>query len=523
MDKTQFLKRFKSAEKRKQLNWDNLYKEAMELFCPQRENFYNQVSGQKKGRTVYTSAPYSALDKASNNMHSSLTPHQKRWVNLKAGRLVPKEEKKKAQETLQEITNTLFDHIHSSNFDLAVSEFYKDITIGTGALLVTGTPKEPLIFTSVPLHELYIATGALGTVDTIFRKYKLAVETIKSTWADAKLPDDFAQMMANDPTKEVELIEGTIPKKIKVFNADTGKQEEADGYGYYVCSAKHDGFIVERDMPINPWIVARWSIISGEEWGRGPGVIALNDAKTLNQFIKLHMQSMELTVHPMYTVVDDGVINIQNIRIGPGALLPVSANDGAFGATIQPLRSGGNFQAGQIEIQRLEASINDQLYTEPLGPINMPVKTATEISIRQQELSKRIGSAFGRLQYEFIKPLINACLYQLDKYNIINMNDFKVDGQTIAIEAVSPLAQGQAQDDINNVIRYVEFAMGAFGPQIALTMMKPEEIMSFIGEHLNVPKQIELSEADKAQAQQMIQALSMQQQVEQLGGQNIQQ
>lgn len=522
MNKTQFLKRFKAAEKSKQVNWDNLYREAMELFCPQRENFYNQVSGQKKGRKIYTSAPYSALDKASNNMHASLTPHQKRWVNLKAGRLIPKESKDKAQEALQDINLTLFDHIHSSNFDLAVSEFYKDVTIGTGAILVTGTEKEPLIFTSIPINELYIATGPLGTVDTVFRKYKIAVENIEGTWSDAELPDDLIQLLANDPTAEVELIEGTVPKKIKMFNSETEREEEVDGYGYYVCSAKHDGYIVERDMPINPWIVSRWSIISGEEWGRGPAIISLNDAKTLNQFIRLHMQSMEITVHPMYTVVDDGVINISNIRIGPGAMLPVSANDGAFGATIQPLRSGGNFQAGQIEIQRLEASINDQLYTEPLGPINMPVKTATEISIRQQELSKRIGSAFGRLQYEFIKPLINACLYQLDKYNRINMNDFKVDGHTIAIEPISPLAQGQAQDDINNVIRYVEFAMGAFGPQIALTMMKPEEIMEFIGQNLNIPTNIELTEEDKAKAKQQLEMLSMQQQAAQVE-QNIQQ
>lgn len=512
MNKDRFMKRFKAAEKNKQTNWKTLYREAMELFCPQREAFYNNVDGEKKGRIVYTAAPYTALDKASNNMHASLTPHMKKWVRLKAGRLIPEEQKDEAQKQLEVITDTMFDHIFTSNFDLAVSEFYKDMVIGTAALLVTGTAKNPLMFTSVPLNELYIATGEMGIIDKVFRKYKIEAENIPETWADATIPDELKKIIEEDPDKEIELIEGTIPKKIEVKNAQTGKTETVDGFGYYVCCKKYDGFLVERDLPVNPWIVSRWSIISGEEWGRGPAIIALNDAKTLNQFIKLHMQAMEMVVFPAFTVVDDGVININNIRIGPATMIPVSANDGVFGASIRPLETGGNIQAGQIEIQRLEQSINDQLYTEPLGPIDMPVKTATEIAIRQQELSKRIGSAFGRLQYEFIKPLVNACLHNLDRFGVISMNDFKVDGHTIAVEPISPLAQGQQQEDINNVMRYVEFAVGMFGPQMAMAMMKPQEVLDFIGNNLNIPEDIQLDEADKEKAQGLLAQLSLNQQ-----------
>jgi hypothetical protein len=365
------------------------------------------------------------------------------------------------------------------------------------------------------LHELCIGTGAMGVVDTVFRNYKVKAGVIEQTWDDAEIDHDLRQIIDTTPEKELEVIEGTVPQKITVFNAKTNRDEEIDGYGYYVMLAKGQKYLVQREMPVTPWIVARWSILSGEEWGRGPAIISKNDAKTLNQFIRLHMQSMELTVHPMYTIVDDGVINIAAIRIGPGAMIPVSANDGVFGPSISPLRSGGSFQAGQIEIQRLEGSINDQMYTEPLGPVTLPVKTATEISIRQQELAKRIGSAYGRLQFEFINPLINACLYQLDRFNIVDMKDFKVDGHGIAIDAVSPLAQSQAQDEMNNVQRYVEFLMGAFGPQMALTLMKPEEISAFMADQLHLPPSIQMSESERAQAKQqadaLLQQLSMQQ------------
>ena len=513
-----FRKRFKAAEKTKKVNWESLYRETMELFCPNREAFYHNVPGQKKGRLLYTSSPYSSLDKAANNIHSSMTPHMKKWIHLKPGRMIPEDRKGDATLALQDIRNVLFDHIFASNFDLAASEFFKDIMIGTAAMLITGTAKNPLVFTSVPLNELYITTGALGTVDTIFRKYKVKAGAIMETWDDATL-DETTKLLADEkPEQEISIVEGTVPAKVKVFNAELNREVEIDGFKYCVMLEKGDSYIVERDMSVNPWVVARWSVMSGEEWGRGPAIIALNDAKTLNQFVRLHMQSMELAVHPMYTIVDDGVINISAIRLGPGAAIPVSANDGVFGPSIAPLRSGGNFQVGQMEMARLEGAINDQLYTEPLGPVHLPVKTATEISIRQQELSKRIGSAYGRLQYEFVKPLINSCLYQLDRLGLIDMADFKVDGHTIAIEAESPLAQGQAQDEVNNVINYVQFAVSTFGPEVALTLMKPEEIMSFMGESLHIPQQVKMSEEDKAQAQELLSQLMMQQ-----GGQGEQQ
>ena len=516
MDIKKFLNLYKKCVQRKQ-NWERLYRDAMELFMPEREDFYESIAGQKKGRNVYTSSPAIALDKAVNNLHASLTPTHKQWLRYKAGRGIEQANREDANKQLEDVSKVVFDYMLGSNFDLSISEFYKDLFIGTAALLVSGTKQHPLIFTAVPLKELYIGTGPLGVVDKIFRSYKIKLGSIEGTWEDAVIDKELRSMIDNNPEKEVQIVEGTCPKKIKRFNMKTEKTEEIDGFGYYVSFK--DKFLVQRDMPINPWVVSRWSVLSGEEYGRGPCVVALNDAKTLNQFIRLHMQNMELAVHSMFTVVDDGVINVKNIRIGPAAMIPVSANDGVYGPSIKPLVVGGNFQVGQMEVQRLETSINSQMYADPLGRIDLPVKTATEMSLRQQELAKRIGSAFGRLQYEMAKPIADLCIYQLDKFGIINMNDFRVDGVNVAVDVVSPLAQSQAQDDINNVMRYTEFAMGTLGPQLALSLIKPEELLDFVGDQLAIPMVLQLSDQDKAafkgkmQAGEMAQAAQMAQAV----------
>ena len=63
-------------------------------------------------------------------------------------------------------------------------------------------------------------------------------------------------------------------------------------------------------------------------------------------------------------------------------------------------------------------------------------------------------------------------------------------------------------------MQYVQFAMGVFGPEIGITMMKPQKIMRFMAENLNIPEEMKFTEADEAKAMEMIQNLSMQQQVQ---------
>lgn len=511
-----FKRRFKSAKSHKQHAWENHLREAMQLFCPNREGFYRHVDGQKKGIDLYTSAPYIAMDKASNNIHSSYTPPQRKFTELKPGINVPKELKQKASADLQTINDTLFSFIFASNFDMAISEFYKDLLIGTAALLIQGTKDTPLYFTCVPLNQLYFLEGANGSVDTVFREYKVALRNIEATWGDATISNDLKTQIEESPDKEVTVIEGTIPKKIMVFDPQLNKDIEVNGFGYYVTIEKHSGYLVERELTYNPWVVARWSTLSGEIWGRGPAIVALNDAKTLNQFIKLHMQGLEITIHPVFTVVDDGIINVQNMRIQPGTTIPVSANDGVFGPSIKQLTSNRDMQSSQIEVARLEQSINDQMYTEPLGRVTLPVKTATEISIRQQELSKRIGSAYGRLNHEFRNPFINACLAVLDANGHINMNKYKVDGRIIDLESVSPLAQMQRQDEIDNLFAAIEFAAGFYGPQAAAAYYPPNKVLPFLNVELNIssdvintPEQVNDAMAKLASAAAQTQSMEM--------------
>ncbi len=82
-------------------------------------------------------------------------------------------------------------------------------------------------------------------------------------------------------------------------------------------------------MKSSPFIVARYMKVAGEIYGRGPLVTAIADIKTLNKTVELVLKNASLSIAGVYTAADDGVLNPQNVKIQPGAIIGVARNGGA--------------------------------------------------------------------------------------------------------------------------------------------------------------------------------------------------
>lgn len=488
----EIINRFENAKKRKVV-WEETYEEALEYVSPQRETFDTEFKGSRKdgGNRVFDSTSQNALFKYASNIQSSLTPPMKRWVELTPGPSLKSD--KKLKKTLQNITEIMFSNLHNSNFDTQIAESFLDLGIGTGAILAfKGTKEKPFNFVNVPLSQLYLEEGPYCRVDTSFRYFELSPRNITKQWEDANLNEDLQTALSENPDKPRKFIEATIPEKIIISEVSQDEtrqvnQREVDGFKYYVLDEASQDIIVEREMRSSPWIIFRWANLPGEIYGRGPALTALPDIKTLNKTKELLLQAASMAIFGMWTLADDGVINIENIKFGPGAVIPVSSNPGSLqGPSLSPLPTPGNPDLAQIIINDLRNSVNEMLFADALGPVDLPVKTATEISIRQQELAKRIGSAFGKLQYELISPLINRLLDILDELGLIDLGPFRVDGNVISINHVSPLAMAQDEEDVVRHIRYAEILTGLFGPEMALMLMQPDKFSTLIANKLNI-------------------------------------
>ncbi len=197
---------------------------------------------------------------------------------------------------------------------------------------------------------------------------------------------------------------------------------------------------------------------------------------------------------------DPDAINLSTVKFSPATIIPAEGLASGRGDPLQPLNTNTDVNLAQLIISDLRNSINNMMFADPLGPIDLPVKSATEVSLRQQELAKRIGSSFGRLQFELIQPLVNRCLDILEELGLIDLADLRVDGSNLAIEHVSPLAQAQAEEEVLNNIRYLETLAAMYGPEELRAIAPPEKVSKILAPLLNISDELQPKEAEIKQA-----------------------
>lgn len=520
----QVMKRYEAAESRAR-RYREYFREAYQYAMPERDTFYDtgqKSEGQNKNQMVYDSTAVSAVNGFVNTMSRTLTPTFSRWFELQAGPAVPEKAREKLNEALKAVTDTIFSIINSSNFYQSIGEMYYDLACGTGCMLVLeGDETRPINFVSVPISQISLEEGAFGSIGAVFRNLdEFQGNVIEQQWPDAELPENLKQEIKNDPTKKMKIIEGTI------YNPDTGE------WDYHVILRKGDHRIVTRTYKDNPFIIARWSKVAGEVFGRGQLLQALPDIKMLNKEREFAIRSLAINAFGIYTVTDDSVTNIANMNFKPPAFIKVQRNAGPNGPSIQPMMPAGNSSIAEFDTQRLQMAIKGLMYDERLPPIEGAVRSATEIIARQRFVQSDIGAGFGRVYNEFMAPLVKRIVSILLNKGIIQalpeipnaMGETRqgtaddIDNFFVSIDVTSPVSKVQGMEDVQNVVDYMQTALAIdpTGAQATMTVTQVEDMLKFIADNMGVPPTLTRDEAEREeeknrQAQQ--QQLARQQEV----------
>lgn len=497
-------KRIEVAEGIK-MQYKSLFEGAYELALPQRNLFTMRSQGEAKMERVFDSAGIAGVNGFVNRIMTSLTPPFARWAELKAGPSIADANKDQANKILELITDVVFSAINSSNFTIAAGEMYYDLAVGTGAMLILeGDDEQPLKFQSVPTSELALDEGENGFISGIFRKHKVPARGVLQTWPDAKLVSELADIMQDSPEKDLE------------FDEVTYYDAEKKTWQYEILYQRKER-IVEREYGVNPWVIVRWSKVAGEVFGRGPLLQALPDLKMLNKARELSIRSAQLNIFGVYTVRDDGVVNPDTIKIAPNAMIPVQSNGGSEGPSIAPLPRTGDLNAQNFMFEELNQKINRMLLNDKLPPASGPVRSATEIVERVQELQVDTGAAFGRLNLEFVQKLLQRVIDILERKNILTFGGgIKIDNVNVTTQILSPLARAQSIEDVNALVNTDQILKGIDpSGQLSQLTLKVDDIGSWIADKLGVsPSLIRTMDEKETLKQQVTQlAIAEQQQV----------
>ncbi|MGB1916439.1 MAG: portal protein [Luminiphilus sp.] len=481
------VKRFQAAKKQRS-TWQTHLRECYEYALPQRNTMTQFSRGQKKNEDIYDSTAVVGTQKFASRLQATLIPPWREWSMLVPGSEIPEDEHEKIQPVLDDITKIIFDHINHSNFATQAHESFLDLAVSTGVLALeeNDTAESALEFHSAPLAEIYPEAGPRGTIETVWREHKVPARHIDRLWPGAKLSETMKKKASERPDEKCSLIEGTIylPKR---------------GYWHQcVLEEASKEYIFGQDYDVSPWIVFREYVVPGETLGRGRIMQVLPDIKTANKVVEYVLKNAALAISGVYTAADDGVINPYSIRLTPGAIIPVGSNDNA-NPTLRPLDRSGDIQFSALVLDDLRKRINKALFAEPFGEVDSPVRSATEMAIRNQELVQDSGSAFGRMQTEFVEKIIKRAVSILKRAGKIP--DIRVDGKEVTIKHTSPLARAQDQDDLVAVNQYLQ-TVGQLGPEVLGLGTKLEEFPGYIGKKLGLDADLLRTEVEREEMAQ---------------------
>ena len=496
------LDRYKKAKSR-WMSWSDLWEEIYDYVLPHRESFFKESHAARRTESIYDETAVVGLPKFASRLQLGFFPPNGRAFRLAAGPEFPKEMMSPSlQEELDRITDLLHEGLRNSNFNAEMHEGLQDLGIGTMNLLAEeGRFQGDLHFTSVPPTNLALLPGRMDGVSDWFRwNDNMDITEVKHRYPKAKYTEKMLSEQGKNPKRKTKIIEATVYDEQDKFK---------DEYTYYLISETDNEILIKERLKgrgSSPWITTRWSKSGFEVWGRGPVLQAMPAIKTLNLTVQLILENAEMAIAGSYVYDDDGVFNPDNITIQPGTFIPRSP-----GSSIESLQSAGRFDVAQLVLDDMRRNVRKALFIDELDsrPNARTPLSATEVSERLADVARDMGAVAGRMQKEFLQPLVERVVHIYTKQGLIDIP--KVDGRELRIVPVSPLLRAQDQQDVSDFVRFQQTVASTFGPEITPVLYNQEEVIRFLAQKFGIKEELLANQSQvQSNVQTMQQIMQMQ-------------
>jgi hypothetical protein len=493
--------------------WETHWQDLSNFVLPNEADFnLKRSKGDKRTTLVYDSTGIHANEMLAAGLHGMLTNPASNWFSLRV-----KNDSQgtgsgsEAKQWLEDTTNAVMAEISAPSvaFPSHIHEYYLSLcSIGTACMFV-GEPstREGISFRAIHIDEIFIAENADGIIDTVFRSFKMTVRQIVQKWGEKSLSPRIKRMYEKQEfDKEIELLHCVYPRD----DVDKGKRAATmlPVASVYIDEKEHH-VLAEGGFDEMPYMVSRWAKTVGEVFGRSPAMTALPDIKMLQEIMKTTIKAAQKVVDPPLLVPDDGVLG--PVRTIPGGLNYYRASSGA---RIEPLLTGGNIGISYEMMTDLRDRIRTTFFLDQLQFQGAPRMTATEVVERTERTLRLLGPTLGRLQSEFLGPMIERIYGVLSRSGRLPEPPESIAEQELKIEYVSPLARAQRQTETQGIMRTLEFIgpIAGLDPQAA-QIIKGADTVRHIAELNGVPPMLLKSNEElmeEAKAQQEAQAAQQQ-------------
>lgn len=470
--------------------------------------------GDKRTEKIFDSTAVLALTRFAAAMESISTPRAERWH-----RLIPEwplKEDRDAKAWLEMITDQLFRVRYSpaSNFASQAHEFYLGLgSIGTACMLVDDDPGKGIRYRNLHMSEIFLGESFQGKIDTVHRRFELSARQAVQQFGMDSLPEKIRQASVEKPDQRFAFLHCVYPsEEVKSWRVDAAGMPFASRY----ISVDYKQDVLVSGYWEFPYMIGRYVVAPGETYGRSPAMDALSDIKMLNEMEKTMLRAAHRAVDPPLLTADDGVLGAFQIR--PSAIIPGGlAEDGT--RRVEALESRANLPLSiEISDQR-RRTINDHFLVTLFQILaeDRTNMTATEVLQRAQEKGALLAPAAGRMQGEFLGPLIQREVGIMGRAGALPPPPeswLAMDGE-YQVEYLSELSRAQRAGEGVGILRTIEglAPIAQFDPSV-YDRINGAEAAKVLAEVNGVPAKVLRSDEEvasiqqgRAQEQQMAQTL----------------
>lgn len=464
LDKKKYRSKVKQMEENRQ-QYLKRWKAIRDFQLPYIGSFEDTADSTDEARrrdtNIYHSVAWQANQAFAAGVMSGLTPPSRQWFRL----MFSNDEMKDHADAgafLDERMNILQDVLLKSNFYNAVHSTYLELAFGQAPLAIFQDADTGVHFVPFTVGTYYMENGPDGVVDTFCRKYEMTARQLVDKFGEANVPQ---QVRA-----DIEQGGGT-KTKYKVYwlvepNLFHDKNKAVmDKYHmkylslYWMEAAEENEWLDIGGFQEWPVPVARYLITGNEAYGKGPGWFAEGDSKGLQKLEKDDIIAVELGIKP--PMMGSSESAKYGVNLVPGSYTVVGRDE-----PVRPM-----FQV-QVNLQHLQEKIIDLqdrikraysadlfMMLERLEDKNM---TAQEVIQRKQEQLQQLGPVVQRLQFEFLRKIIERVYNILDRAGVFPQPEDPelaqlLSQQEVTIEYISPLAQAQKMAGLTNIEQAISF------------------------------------------------------------------
>lgn len=497
-------------------NYETTWQQIADYIRPTRADFVSMRSpGERRNQRIFDSTALMSADNFGAGIFGNMTSPANRWFDLR----MEDDDLNEGQAVkawLYDCTTRILDSFgsQSTQFYTNLPGLYVDLAcFGTAVHYSEEIPGSARFNDSVrSVSECVIAEDGYGQVDTIYRRFSFTGKQALGAFGEG-LSTKARTVAEKKPFENLWFIHCVAPNGDYKEGATADKKNRPFASEYIEEETRH--LVARAGYYEFPYQVPRWSQVAGEIYGRGIGEQALPDVKMVNRQQETMLKAAQKVADPPLGAPDEDVIKAA--RTWPGGIT-YGAIDMEGRRLVQPLFTGGNTGITLEMIQATQGAIREAFYFSLMQVAGSPSMTATEWMGRYEEKLRLLGPNLGRIQGEFLSPLIVRRFGMLSRAGRLPPPPQEVSGAAMKVDYVSPLAKMQKAGEGQSIVRFVQGVamVGSVDPRYAQQAMDNidiDEMTRTLADSVALPPKNVLGkdkvEANRKARQQMEQAQQM--------------